>query len=93
MSVKFEKVRKRRFDCLHNAVDTDTLSINAIRVRVKRGGDAGCMVALVRRLPKSSFETVFGEKAHISRMNVQFIHDVGAHAAIESKGNLIVSSR
>jgi hypothetical protein len=38
--VKFKKVWKRRFDSLHNAVDTDTLLINAAKVRAKRGGDS-----------------------------------------------------
>ena len=88
MSVKFKKVRKRRFDGLHNAVDTDTLLINASRVRVKRGGDARCMVALIRRVLKSNLETVYDDKAYISRKNVQFIHDAGGYAAIEPKENL-----
>ena len=67
MSVRFKKVRKRRFDGLHNAVDTDTLLFNATRVRVRRSGDAKCVVALVRRVPKSNLETVYGDKAYISR--------------------------
>ena len=93
MSVKFKRVRKRRFDGLHNAVDTDTLLINASRVRVKRGGDARCMVALIRRVPKSNLETVYGDKAYISRKNVQFIHDAGGYAAIEPKENLTATSK
>jgi len=93
LSVKFKRVRKRRLDGLHNAVDTDTLLINAARVRVRRGGDARCTVALVRTVPKSNLKTVHGDKAYISRENVQFIHDVGAYAAIEPKENLTVSSR
>ena len=32
VSVKFKKVHIRRFDGLHNAVDTDTLLINAARI-------------------------------------------------------------
>jgi len=91
--VKFKKVRRRRFDSLHNAVDTDTLLINATRVRVRRDGDAMCMVALVKRMPKSNLETVYGDKAYISRKIVQFIHDVGAYAAIEPMENLTVTSR
>ncbi len=67
MSVKFKKVRRRCFDGLHNAVDTDTLLINAAKVRVRRGDDAMYMVALVRKVPKSNLETVYGDKAYISR--------------------------
>jgi len=93
VSVKFKKVRRRRFDGLHNAVDTDTLLINATRVRVKRGGDARCMVALIRRVLKSNLETVYGDKAYISRKNVQFIHDAGGYAAIEPKENLTATSK
>jgi len=92
VSVKFKKVHRRRFDGLHNAVDTDTLLINA-RVGVKRGGDARCMVALVRRVPSSNLETVYADKAYILRENVQFIHDAGGYAAIELKENLTATSR
>ena len=93
MSVKFKKVHRRRFDALHNTVDTDTLLINSVRVRAKRGSDAKCKVTLVRRIPKSNLETVYGDKAYISRENVQFIHDVGAYAAIEPKENLTAISK
>jgi len=91
--VKFKRVRKRRLDGLHNAVDTDTLLIHATRVRGKPGGDPRFIVPLVRRVSKSSLETVYGDKAYTSRRNVQFIHDVDAYAAIEPKENLTVTSR
>jgi len=48
-SVRFKKTRRRRFHALHNAVDTDTLLVHAIRVRGKPGGDPRFMVPLVRR--------------------------------------------
>lgn len=87
MSLRFKKTRKRRFHALHNVVDTDTLLINASRVRSVPGGDAKCMIALVRRVPSSELEMVYGDKAYISRKNVQFISDLGAYPAIEPKKN------
>jgi len=62
-------------------------------MKVNQCGDAMCMVTLVRRIPKSNLETVYSDKAYITRENVQFIHDVGAYAAIEPKKNLTISSR
>ena len=86
-SVRFKKTRKRRFHALHNVVDTDTLLINASRVKSVPGGDAKCMIALVRRVPASELETVYGDKAYISRKNVQFISELGAYPGIEPKKN------
>jgi transposase len=88
MNLRFKKTRKRRFHALHNVVDTDTLLINASRVRSVPGGDAKHMVALVRRVPCSDLEMVYGDKAYLSRKNVQFISDLGAYAAIEPKRGL-----
>jgi len=51
------------------------------------------MVPLVRRFSKSSLETVYGDKAYISRRNVQFIHDAGGYAALEPKENLTATSK
>ena len=92
-SVRFKKTRRRRFHALHNAVDTDTLLIHATRVRGKPGGDPRFMVPLVRRVSKSSLETVYGDKAYISRRNVQFIADIGAYPAIEPKSNSSINSK
>jgi len=87
MDLRFNKTRKRRFHALHNVVDTDTLIIHASRVRSVPGGDAKCMIALVRRILTSGFETLYGDKGYISRKNVQFIAELGAYAAIEPKKN------
>jgi len=87
MSVRFGKTRRRRFHALHNVIDTDTFLIHGSRVRVRPGGDAKCMIALVRRVVPSELETVYGDKGYISRKNVQFIVDLGAYAAIEPKKN------
>ncbi len=87
MSVRFKKTRRRRFHALHNAVDTDTLMINASYVRPRPGGDAKHMVALVRRVQSSELETVYGDKGYISRRNAQFIADGGAYPALEPKSN------
>jgi transposase len=92
-SVRLRKTRRRRFHALHNAVDTDTLLIHATRVRGKPGGDPRFMVPLVKRVSKSSLETVYGDKAYISRRNVQFIADVGAYPAIEPKSSSRINSR
>jgi len=93
VAVRFKKTRRRRFHALHNAVDTDTLMINASYVRPRPGGDAKHMIALVRRMPRSELELVLGDKAYISRRNVQFIADVGAYPAIEPKSNSSVRSK
>ena len=85
MSLRFKKTLKRRFHALHNAVDTDTLMINATRVTARPGGDAKHMIALVKRVPHQDLETVYGDRAYISRRNVQFISDLGAYAGIEPK--------
>jgi transposase len=91
--VRFQKRRRRRFHALHNAVDTDTLMIHATRVRTTPGGDPRFMVPLMRRVSKKDLETVYGDKAYISRRNVQFIHDLGAYPAIEPKSSSSVNSR
>lgn len=93
MSLRFKKTRRRRFTALHAAVGTDTLMIHAVRVKARPGGDAKEMVPLLRRVPHQSLDTVYGDKAYISRKNVQFIADLGAYAAIEPKKNLGVNSR
>ncbi len=93
MSFRFKKTLKRRFHALHNVVDTDTLMINASRVCERPGGDARHLIALVRRVDLSRLETVYGDKAYISRKNVQYIHDLGAYPAIEPKKRLRARSR
>jgi len=51
------------------------------------------MVPLVRRVSKSSLETVYGDKAYISRRNIQFIADIGAYPAIELKSSSSINSK
>ncbi len=93
MFMRFQKTWKRRFHILHNIVDLDTLLINASRVRAVPSGDAKCMIALVRRVPTSGLETVYGDKGYISRKNVQFISDLGAYVVIEPKKNARVRTK
>lgn len=93
MFLRFRKTRKRRFTALHAAVDTDTLMIHSVRVRARPGGDAKEMIPLLRRVLHQCLESVYGDKAYISRKNVQFIAELGAYAAIEPKKNLGVNSR
>ncbi|MGM0685970.1 MAG: IS5 family transposase [Promethearchaeati archaeon] len=93
MTFRFKRTRKRRFHALHNAVDTDTLMITAARVSARPGGDAKHLASLVRRGDCRRLETVYGDKAYISRQNVQFIHDLGAYPAIEPKKRLRARSR
>ena len=93
MLLRFRKTRKRRFTALHAAVDTDTLMIHSVRVRARPGGDAKEMIPLLQRVPHQCLESVYGDKAYISRKNVQFIAELGAYAAIEPKKNLGVNSR
>jgi len=93
MSLRFKKTLKRRFHALHNAVDTDTLMVNASRVCARPGGDEKHMTALVRRVPPSDLKVVYSDKAYISRKNVQCIHDLGAYSAIELKKRLKAQSR
>ncbi|MFQ5906271.1 MAG: IS5 family transposase [bacterium] len=93
VSVRLQKSRRRRFHALHNAVDTDTLMIHATRVRTRPGGDPRFMIPLVKRIVKRDLETVYCDKAYISRRNVQFIADVGAYPAIEPKSSSNINSR
>ncbi len=93
MSLRFKKTLKRRFHALHNVVDTDTFLIHGSRVRTRPGGDAKHMIALVRRVACSELEVVYGDKAYISRRNVQFIADLGAYPGIEPKKRLRARSR
>ncbi|MDF1539012.1 MAG: IS5 family transposase [Candidatus Thorarchaeota archaeon] len=93
MSMRFKKTLKRRFHALHNVVDTDTFLIHRSRVTARPGGDAKHMIALVRRVGSSQLEAVYGDKAYISKRNVQFIADLGAYPAIEPKKNARTLSR
>jgi len=93
VSVRLRKSRRRRFHALYNSVDTDTLMINATRVRTRPGGDPRIIVPLIRRVSKKDLETVYCDKAYISRRNVQFIADTGAYPAIEPKSSSSINSR
>ena len=93
MSLRFKKTLKRRFTALHAAVDTDNLMVHAVRVKARPGGDAKELVPLLKRVPHQCLENVYGDKAYISRENVQHIHDLGAYPAIEPKKNLKAWSR
>lgn len=88
MTLRFKRTRKRRFHALHNVVDTDTLLVHAASVRTRPGGDARHLIPLVKRVPHQGLENVYGDKAYISRKNVQFIHDLGAYPGIEPKKRL-----
>ncbi len=93
MSLRFKKTLKRCFTALHAAVDTDTLMIHAARVKARPGGDAKELIPLLKQVPHQGLENVYGDKAYISRKNVQYISDIGAYPAIEPKKNLGVNSR
>ncbi len=93
MSLRFKKTRKRRFTALHNVIDTDTFLIHGSRVTARPGGDAKHMIALMRRVQSCDLETVYGDKAYISRRNVQFIVDRGAYPGIEPRKRLRARSR
>ncbi len=93
MTVRFKKTQRRRFTALHAAVDTDTLLIHGAKVKARPGGDAKELVPLVRSVPHQHLETVYGDKAYISRRNVQVIHDLGAYPGIEPKKGLSARSR
>jgi transposase len=93
MDLRFKKTRKRRFTALHAAVDTDTLLVHSVRVRARPGGDATEMIPLLKRIVHERLEQVYGDKAYISRKNVQYIHDRGAYPGIEPKKRLKARSR
>jgi transposase len=92
-TVRFRKTRRRRFTALHAAVDTDSLMVHAVRVKARPGGDARHLVALLGRVDGSQLATVYGDRAYISRQNVQCIADRGAYPAIEPKKRLRARSR
>jgi transposase len=93
MSFRFRKTLRRRFTALHAAVDTDTLLVQSVRIKARPAGDARELVSLLRRVPHRGLENVYGDKAYISRENVQFIHDLGVYPAIEPKKRLKAQSR
>lgn len=93
MDLRFKRTRRRRFHALHNVIDTDTLLIHGSRIRVRPGGDAKHLQALVNQVSCSGLEVVYGDKAYISRQNVQCISDLGAYPAIEPKTNAQGRSR
>jgi transposase len=93
MSLRFKKTLKCRFTALHAAVDTNTLMVHAVRVKGRPGGDAKELVPLLKRVPQQGLENVYGDKAYISRKNVQYIHELGAYPAIEPKKRLKARSR
>ncbi|MDF1538780.1 MAG: IS5 family transposase, partial [Candidatus Thorarchaeota archaeon] len=93
MSLRFEKTLKRRFTALHAAVDTDSLMVHSALVRARPGGDARHMIPLLKRISHRTLKVIYGDKAYISRRNVQFIADLGAYPGIEPKKNLGVNSR
>ena len=93
MRLRFKKTLKRRFTALHAAVDTDSLLIHSVRVRARPGGDAKEMIPLLKRIAHECLENVYGDKAYISRKNVQYIHDLGAYPGIEPKKRLKARSR
>lgn len=93
MSLRSKKTWKRRFTALHAAVDTDTLLVHAVRLRARPGGDARELVPLLKRVPQQSLDVIYGDKAYISRRNVQFVHNRGAYSAIEPKSGLRAKAR
>jgi transposase len=93
MRLRFKKTLKRRFTALHAAVDTDTLMVHAVRIRARPGGDAKELIGLLKRVVHRCLENVYGDKAYISRKNVQCIHDLGAYPGIEPKKRLRARSR
>ncbi len=93
MSLRFKRTRKRRFTALHAAADTGTLLVHSVRVKARPGGDAKEMVPLLKHVPQQDLENVYGDKAYISRKNVQYIHDLGAYPGIEPKKRLKAWSR
>lgn len=93
MSLRFKKMLKRRFSALHAAVDTDTLLVQSVKIKTRPGGDAKELISLMRRVRTQDLENVYGDKAYISRKNVQHIHDLGAYPALEPKRRLKAQSR
>jgi len=87
MSLRFRRTRRRRFTALHAAVDTASLMVHAVRVKARPGGDNRHLVALIRRVNPANLQVVYGDRAYISRENVQYISDLGAYAAIEPRRN------
>jgi hypothetical protein len=51
------------------------------------------MVPLMRRVCTERLETVYADRAYITRDNVQFIADAGAYPAIEPKRSSSINAR
>jgi hypothetical protein len=80
-----QNVRRRRFTALHSAVDTDTLLIQAANVRARPSSDAKCIVPLLKKTRTRSLNSVYGDKAFISRKTIQYINNIGTYPSIEPK--------
>lgn len=93
MSLRLKRTLKRWFTVLLAAVDTDTLMVHTVKVEARPRGDAKEMTTLLKRAPHQSLEIAYGDKAHFSRENVQFVSDPGVYAAGEPKQPLKAQSR
>ena len=86
--MRCQEARRRRFHGIHAAVDIDTLMVIPVRVRDRPGGDAKMLISLLEGMWADKLEVVYGEKAYLSRINVSYIHSLGARAVIEPKRRL-----
>ncbi|MFQ5834015.1 MAG: IS5 family transposase [Candidatus Thorarchaeota archaeon] len=92
-SVSCQEARRRRFHGLHAAVDIDTLMVTSVMVRDRPGGDAKMLIPLLEAMWTDALQLVFGDKAYLSRVNVTYIHSLGARTVIEPKRGLTGKAR
>lgn len=85
-SVRCQEARGRRFHGLHAAVDIDTLMVTSVRVRNRPGGDAKMLISLFEGMWADELEVVYGDKVYLSRINVTYIHNLGARAVMNRRG-------
>ena len=67
--------------------------VHGAKVKARPGGDARELVPLLRSVPHRRLETVYEDKAYISRENVQAIHDLEADPGIEPRKGMRAGSR
>ena len=88
-SIKCQEARRRRFTGLHADFDIDTLMVTTIMIRNRLGGDAKKLVPLLEGVWADELEVVYRDNGYLSRIDVTYIHSLGARDVIEPKRGLM----
>jgi transposase len=93
MDFRMERRRIRHFHGLHAIVDTVSLMILSVSVRMRPGGEARQLRPMLRHVSKRSLRRCLMDRAYLSRNNVRCIAELGADPVVEPKRNSTVNSK